>query len=141
MTPQDHNKIIGILFIISGSLTIFSLASAILQISLDYQNIQKVISQLSKQNPAFPVYFNLIVTLLVALLALSLIGALFNIAAGIGMVKRKSWARILGVVAAILSLPGIPVGTALGVYALWFLFGEKGKQFYDVKESTTGFAR
>jgi hypothetical protein len=35
-----------------------------------------------------------------------------------------------GIVAAIPSLIGIPLGTALGLYTLWFMTSEKGKTFY-----------
>jgi len=41
---------------------------------------------------------------------------------GIGIVKRQPWARIGGIVVAVLSLAVIPFGTVFGVYALWVLF-------------------
>ena len=40
---------------------------------------------------------------------------------GIGLLKRQSWARIGGIIVAAINIMGIPVGTALGVYALWVL--------------------
>lgn len=42
--------------------------------------------------------------------------------AGYGLIKRLSWARILTIVLAVLSLPSVPIGTAYGIYALWVLF-------------------
>jgi hypothetical protein len=35
---------------------------------------------------------------------------------GIGLLKRRSWARILIIIVSILALFKIPVGTAIGVY-------------------------
>jgi len=37
----------------------------------------------------------------------------------------------VGIIASIICLPGIPLGTALGVYGLWFFFGEQGKSYYE----------
>jgi hypothetical protein len=44
--------------------------------------------------------------------------------AGIGLLRFKSWARILAIILAILDLLAFPIGTAIGVYALWVLFNE-----------------
>ena len=41
---------------------------------------------------------------------------------GAGLLKRRPWARILGIVLSALSLMHVPFGTALGVYGLWILF-------------------
>jgi hypothetical protein len=45
-----------------------------------------------------------------------------GIIAGIGILARKEWARILAVILAILHLLEFPFGTAFGGYALWVLF-------------------
>lgn len=41
--------------------------------------------------------------------------------------KQKPRARIWGIVASIVVLPIIPLGTALGVYGLWFFFNGPGR--------------
>ncbi|MHB8411626.1 MAG: hypothetical protein ACYDDI_06725 [Candidatus Acidiferrales bacterium] len=38
-----------------------------------------------------------------------------------GLLERQSWGRIVGIIAAVLSLLQIPFGTALGIYTLWVL--------------------
>lgn len=40
---------------------------------------------------------------------------------GFGLLGMRPWARPLGIVLAIVHLPGFPMGTALGVYSLWAL--------------------
>ena len=40
---------------------------------------------------------------------------------GIGLLKRRSWARILVLFFAIINISFPPIGTALGVYTLWVL--------------------
>jgi hypothetical protein len=44
-----------------------------------------------------------------------------SLIAGIGLLKKKRWARILAIVLAILAMASFPIGTAAGIYALWVL--------------------
>ena len=44
-----------------------------------------------------------------------------NLVAGIGLLKLKSWARILALILAVLNLLAFPIGTVLGIYTLWVL--------------------
>ncbi len=41
--------------------------------------------------------------------------------AGIGLFKRKEWARILTLIISVISLLNFPLGTAVGVYSIWAL--------------------
>ncbi len=50
------------------------------------------------------------------------------IIAGWGLSQRKSWARILTLILGFLALPNIPIGTALGVYAIVIMFNEETKR-------------
>lgn len=45
--------------------------------------------------------------------------------------KRRQSARVWGTIAAILILPIMPLGTMLGVFALWFFFSDAGKHYYS----------
>lgn len=51
--------------------------------------------------------------------------------AAYGLLKRKRWAKTAGIVAGVFAATQLPVGTAVGVYTFWFLFGENGRQLYD----------
>jgi len=44
-----------------------------------------------------------------------------SLVAGIGLLKHKSWARVLAIILGILALASFPIGTAAGIYALWVL--------------------
>lgn len=44
-----------------------------------------------------------------------------GIIAGIGLFRRKEWARILTLILSALDLANIPIGTALGAYSIWVL--------------------
>ena len=44
-----------------------------------------------------------------------------GIIAGIGLFKRKEWARVLTLILSVLDLFNFPLGTAVGVYSIWAL--------------------
>lgn len=39
--------------------------------------------------------------------------------AGIGLLQRRSWAKVWTIIVAVLNLLNIPFGTIFGIYALW----------------------
>ena len=43
--------------------------------------------------------------------------------------KQKPGTRLWGIIASIAVLPIIPLGTALGVYGLWFFFSAQGRKY------------
>lgn len=47
--------------------------------------------------------------------------ALPGIVAGIGLLRRRPWARTLTLVIAVLNLLNFPFGTAIAVYSFWVL--------------------
>jgi hypothetical protein len=53
-----------------------------------------------------------------------------GIAAGVGLLMRKAWGRILAIVVAVLSLGNVPIGTAIGAYVLWVLLQEKAADYF-----------
>ncbi len=50
-----------------------------------------------------------------------------SIIAGWGLSQRKSWARILAIIIGVVSLPQVPIGTALGIYAIIIMFNDEAK--------------
>ncbi|HEX8966913.1 MAG TPA: hypothetical protein VF937_03470 [Chloroflexota bacterium] len=59
--------------------------------------------------------------------------ALPGLAAGYGLVTRKPWARMLAIVVAILGLLNFPLGTAIGLYALWVLFPTRARAYFATR--------
>jgi hypothetical protein len=59
------------------------------------------------------------------------LGNALNIIAGVGLLKYKSWARILAIILGIVNLFGFPIGTALGIYTFWAMFNEETKQLFE----------
>ena len=69
----------------------------------------------------------LFTTLGIIVLAKAALGFL----AGWGLMQRETWARVLALVLAFISLFNIPFGTAIGVYTLWVLLPGQSQQEYD----------
>jgi len=51
--------------------------------------------------------------------------------AGFGLLRRKRWARTLGMVLAAIELFQIPVGTVLGGYSLFVLAQQRTREFFE----------
>jgi hypothetical protein len=54
--------------------------------------------------------------------------------AGFGLLARKRWGRIFGIIVAILDLFNIPIGTAFGIYALWVLTEPQAEPYFNRTE-------
>jgi hypothetical protein len=69
---------------------------------------------------------------IVATALASLLGllAIPGLVAGFGLLARKSWARILAIVVAILGLVSFPLGTLIGIYAIWVLLQEAAGDYF-----------
>ena len=135
MTAQDHNKTLGILFLIFGSVNILLLIPAALQITGSLKGIEDA-AALNPNPESVHNAMGLLMILLIVLGVLSLVSAIMEIVAGFGLSKRRRWAPPAATIAAIVALINIPIGTFLGIYALWFLFGKKGQEFYGQITST-----
>jgi hypothetical protein len=65
------------------------------------------------------------------------IGGVFVITGGLGLIagwgllERYTWARMLAIVLAILSLFHVPFGTAVGIYTLWVLLPATSEAEYQ----------
>lgn len=123
MTPQDHNKVIGIMHLIWGGFN--TLVTLIV-----FPIIIAIIGPLLRSDPnAPPELVAFFTALMVAALVFSLLFSLPPLLAGYAMLKHKRWAKVMGIVAACVEGLSMPFGTALCVYSLWFHFGP-GKDFH-----------
>ena len=56
--------------------------------------------------------------------------ALPGILAGYGLLKRRKWGQILGIVVGLLSLVNFPIGTVIGLYTLFVLLQEAATNYF-----------
>jgi hypothetical protein len=65
---------------------------------------------------------NTILSLIADILAIVFIViSIPGILAGMGLYKRKEWARILTLILSIIEIFSFPIGTAIGIYSIWAL--------------------
>lgn len=57
--------------------------------------------------------------------------ALPGFAAGYGLLKKRNWGRVLAIIVAVLDLFNIPIGTAIGLYALWLLTHHHAADYFS----------
>ena len=117
MTPQDHNKVIGIMHLIWGGFNT-------LVVLIIYPLILGIMLPIFRSDPnAPPEVVSIFTAVMVAVFVISLILSLPPLLAGYAMLKRKRWAKVMAVIAACFEALSMPFGTALAVYSLWFHFG------------------
>ena len=111
-----HVRIIAVLFILGGAIL---LAGAFFT-PLIFGALATVVGVSGEENA--PVGAAILGFTGVAMSAVLALMALPNLICGWGLLKFRSWARILGIVLAAIALTKFPIGTAFGVYALVILF-------------------
>ena len=64
-----------------------------------------------------------------------------GIIGGIGLFKRKEWARILVLIISAIDLLNIPFGTALGIYSIWVLVQQDTIRLFRLHPLTSNQSR
>jgi hypothetical protein len=59
-----------------------------------------------------------------------------GICLGLGLMRRRPWARTVGIALGILALFHVPMGTALGIYTLWVLLADENGDEYRYMAQT-----
>ena len=119
---QKHIQILGILHIVYSAFVL--LAGAILFILLlgigtVVGSIQDVPGIVHEGVPAILLVITLVIETLLFLFASP------GIIAGVGLLNKKEWGRILALVVGFFDLLHIPFGTMLGVYTIWALMNDE----------------
>lgn len=63
-----------------------------------------------------------------------------SIAGGIGLLKGKSWARILVLILGIFNLIDFPIGTLIGIYTIWVLLNQETALLFEGEGKAAQFA-
>lgn len=116
---DQHVKILGWLNIIGAALFIFIGALVFLFLV--------GIGAASGDPEAVPV-LTLIATFVGGFM---LVMALPGLAAGYGLLKRRSWGRVLAIVVGVLNILNFPLGTIIGVYTLYVLLQDEATVYFS----------
>src|SRR2546425_2450752 len=127
MTAEEHNKTLATLYFVYGGLHGLTLIGLLLLVF--------VVELATPAGEAISGSW-IVVGVVVFVVLLFAVG-LLPLIVGYGLMKRKSWAKPLALVLAVISLINIPIGTALGIYSFRFLRSEGGIKLYCGKASAT----
>lgn len=125
MTAKEHNKLVGIFLMAHGGLQFLIM----IFMALIYGGMGTFMLANARRDEERMVGAVFIGIILVVVLIMLVI-VLPQLIGGYKLFKESPNARTWGIVASIVSCLSFPIGTAAGVYGLWFLFGEEGKRFY-----------
>lgn len=115
---QNHIRTVGILWLITGALRVLSVGWVWFVGRMVFPTVLgTLVPHFTTGDPLFRVVRGG----LIFATGLLVIQAVLAFIAGWGLLERQSWARIVAIIAAVLSLWHIPFGAALGVYTLWVL--------------------
>lgn len=119
MTPEQHNKYLGIAHLFHGG---FNIVLTVLIMTF------MTIMMSSDPHPPPGGFFAFLWIVVVGMTAVMTSPAFI---AGYALLKRKKWAKTAAIVSAVFSATSAPIGTGICAYTFWFLFSEQGKRLYD----------
>ncbi|PYS92022.1 MAG: hypothetical protein DMF64_10725 [Acidobacteria bacterium] len=123
MTPQDHAKTLGVIYLAAGTFLSIPplgfLAWALLAPDASFERSLNF----SKWS-----WLGLLVTTSALLLSLFTLSVLV---VGGGFLKRKHWVRLPALAFCVPAVFFFPFGTGLAVYTWWFLHSEGGRRLFS----------
>jgi hypothetical protein len=125
MTAREHNKMVGIFLMAHGGLQ----AVVMVILGLVYGVIGGAMLAGARRQEE-QIVGAVFVGMVFLLFFIALIFLLPQIIGGWKLLKERPGARTWGIIGSIISCLSFPIGTAAGVYGLWFLFGDMGKGMY-----------
>jgi sulfite exporter TauE/SafE len=125
MTAKEHNKLVGIFLMAHGGLQLL----AMVLIGLVYGVLGSAMVAAARRDEEAMIG-GIFIVMVLFLAVFSLLLIVPQLWGGYQLLKEKPGARTWGIIGSILSCLSFPLGTAAGVYGLWFLFGDEGKRFY-----------
>jgi uncharacterized membrane protein (DUF2068 family) len=114
MTPQDHNRTLGIIYGFMGGILTLAALVELVRVMI----IEKELARIRADS------------LLQLLIAVALIVMVFLYAIAYGLFRRRRWARIAALISSGLFIWLFPLGTALAIYTWSFMHSEGGKLLY-----------
>ena len=128
---ETHVKVVGALNIVFAALGLCSAAV----LSLIFAGSAAVVA--ADADPDARIAIPILGLTGSALVGFLVVWSLPSLFVGIGLLRRRPWARIGGIVVALLALIVVPFGTVFGVYALWVLFSPDTERLFTPPSTTS----
>ena len=130
MTGDDHNKYLAYSFLAHGAI------QTLMMIAMSFFFLF-MISSLPQKPGQGEVPIGVPLFFIGFIVLIQLLFVVPSLVAGYALLKRRRWARIAGIIGAVVAGANFPIGTAVCVYALWFLMSDRGKSMYDNQNITS----
>ncbi|HTO93337.1 MAG TPA: hypothetical protein VMM80_03160 [Bacteroidota bacterium] len=123
---EKHIQVVGILNITYRAMLL--LASFILvALAACFGRFMEMLMRMGELNARDIPYeiLDIIPVILVVVAIAMFVVSVAGIVAGIGVLRKKPWGRVLMLVISFINLLRIPLGTALGAYSIWVLLNDE----------------
>lgn len=121
---RQHVSILGTLYVVFSGLGILAAFAAL----MFFGGIAGLVRM--SDDPEAAVAVPILGIIGVFVFFLTLVISIPGLIVGIGLVKFRPWARVLGIVLSALNLLNFPFGTALGAYGLWALLNAETESLF-----------
>jgi len=125
-SADSHVDLVGVLFMVWGSLTILIGASTL---ALGMAAASLISAATDAGRGQFAASLTAATFTVFALIAI--IWGAGHFAIGVLVRRRRHWSRLAAILLSSVDLLLLPYGTALGVYALWVLLREESKKMFE----------
>jgi hypothetical protein len=122
--------LLGVLFIVWGLLTTLVGVSTL---ALGVGAVALITSANRSEGGQFAA--GLTAAVFTALAVIAILWGAAHVVVGVPLRRRRGWARIMALMLGSIDLLLLPYGTALGVYTLWVLLSEKGREIFEVQKA------
>lgn len=126
---QRHAQILGILWLVYSAWSVMAMMIGV-PIAMSVMGHIADNHMFSDNQSFAPFGMHLAMAVLPFIAVYVGLRSLLGVIAGIGVLTKKPWGRVVAIIAAILALIKIPFGTALGIYTLWVLCNAEAYDAY-----------
>ena len=130
---EQHIKMLGVLNIVWGAMG----ALGGLVVLLVFGSAFGIVGTAISHGPEAAIALPLIGLVGGAIAFFLLLLSVPSIVTGVGLLKLRSWSRILAIVVSALHLLSVPFGTALGIYGLWVLLSPESLRFFSTSQGSS----
>jgi len=130
MTSEDKSRLLGLFFWLFTALNVVILVFLAIFFTFFFGAI--LANAPHKANDPPPEVIMAFVGVIFAIvLVTTVLFSVPKIVAGYGLRTHRPWARTWAIVASIVCCLSFPIGTAIGVFGLVFLFSDEGKKYFQ----------
>lgn len=130
MTANDKARLLGLFFWLFTALNVLIVVGiAAIYVAIFGFVLNQQPQRAGDPPPEFIV--GVLAIVFVFVLIFTLLVSVPKIVAGYGLRNGKPWARAWAIVASVMTCMSFPIGTAIGVFGLVFLFSDEGKLYFD----------